>query len=113
MIRLNVVDRLRVSGRDLLRHERPPARCVFWNGPAGVFETKPFDNGTTQIANLIAEKSINKLLQSFAGGGDTIAALELAGVKNKLSYVSTGGGALLEVLEGKKLPGLVALGIIK
>ena len=58
-------------------------------------------------------KSVNKQLLSFAGGGDTIAALELAGVKNKFSYISTGGGALLELLEGKKLPGLVALGIMK
>ena len=98
---------------DIIENELNKSKSVFWNGPAGVFETKPFDNGTTQIANLIAEKSINKLLQSFAGGGDTIAALELAGVKNKFSYVSTGGGALLELLEGKKLPGLVALGIVK
>jgi len=98
---------------DIIKNELNRSKSVFWNGPAGVFETKPFDNGTTQIANLIAEKSINKLVQSFAGGGDTIAALELAGVKNKFSYVSTGGGALLELLEGKKLPGLVALGIIK
>ena len=98
---------------DVIKNELNRSKSVFWNGPAGVFETKPFDNGTTQIANLIAEKSINKQIQSFAGGGDTIAALELAGVKNKFSYVSTGGGALLELLEGKKLPGLVALGIIK
>ena len=98
---------------DIIENELIKSKSVFWNGPAGVFETKPFDNGTTQIANLIAEKSINKLLQSFAGGGDTIAALELAGVKNKFSYVSTGGGALLELLEGKKFPGLVAIGIIK
>ena len=98
---------------DVIENELNKSKCVFWNGPAGVFETKPFDNGTAQIANLIAKKSVNKLLQSFAGGGDTIAALELAGVKNKFSYVSTGGGALLELLEGKKLPGLVALGIIK
>ena len=98
---------------DVIENELNKSKSVFWNGPAGVFETKPFDNGTTQIANLIAKKSVNKLLQSFAGGGDTIAALELAGVKNKFSYVSTGGGALLELLEGKKLPGLVALGVIK
>ena len=98
---------------DLIKNELEKSKSVFWNGPVGVFETKPFDNGTTQIATLIAEKSINKLIQSFAGGGDTIAALELAKVKNKFSYVSTGGGALLELLEGKKLPGLVALGILK
>ena len=98
---------------EIIENELNKSKSVFWNGPAGVFETKPFDNGTTQIANLIAEKSVNKQLLSFAGGGDTIAALELAGVKNKFSYISTGGGALLELLEGKKLPGLVALGIMK
>ena len=98
---------------ETIKNELNKSKSVFWNGPVGVFETKPFDKGTAKIAMFIAEKSINKLIQSFAGGGDTIAALELAGVKNKFSYVSTGGGALLELLEGKKLPGLVALGIIK
>ena len=98
---------------ETIKNELNKSKSVFWNGPVGVFETKPFDKGTAKIATFIAEKSINKLIQSFAGGGDTIAALELAGVKNKFSYVSTGGGALLELLEGKKLPGLVALGIIK
>ena len=98
---------------ETIKNELNKSKSVFWNGPVGVFETKPFDKGTAQIATFIAEKSINKLIQSFAGGGDTIAALELAGVKNNFSYVSTGGGALLELLEGKKLPGLVTLGIIK
>ena len=98
---------------ETIKNELNKSKSVFWNGPVGVFETKPFDKGTAQIAMFIAEKSINKLIQSFAGGGDTIAALELAGVKNKFSYVSTGGGALLELLEGKKLPGLVTLGIMK
>ena len=98
---------------EIIKNEISDAKTIFWNGPAGVFETKPFDKGTIAIANIIAEKSISKQILSFAGGGDTISALELADIKQKFSYVSTGGGALLELLEGKNLPGLVALGIVK
>jgi phosphoglycerate kinase len=98
---------------EIIKNEISGAKTIFWNGPAGVFETKPFDKGTIAIANIIAEKSISKQILSFAGGGDTISALELADIKQKFSYVSTGGGALLELLEGKNLPGLVALGIVK
>jgi phosphoglycerate kinase len=97
----------------LFQKEINKAKTVFWNGPAGVFETPPFDTGTINLANYIAEQTLNKKIQSFVGGGDTIAALELLGLKEKFSYVSTGGGALLELLEGKKLPGLVALKIVK
>ena len=97
----------------LFQKEINKAKTVFWNGPAGVFETPPFDTGTINLANYIAKQTLNKKIQSFVGGGDTIAALELLGLKEKFSYVSTGGGALLELLEGKKLPGLVALKIIK
>ena len=88
------------------------SKTVFWNGPAGVFEVSPFHKGTVEIAKYIAELSTKNLLKSFAGGGDTIAALEMADVKNKFSYISTGGGALLELLEGRKLPGLKALNIL-
>ena len=77
-----------------------------------MFETSPFDRGTLEIANFIGTLTENNKIRSFAGGGDTISALNLAGVKAKFSYVSTGGGALLELIEGKKLPGLVALGIL-
>ena len=78
----------------------------------GVFETKPFHKGTFEIAQFIAEITDKNSLRSFAGGSDTISALDMAAVKDKFSYVSTGGGALLELIEGKKLPGLVALGAL-
>ena len=96
----------------LIKNEISKSKTVFWNGPLGVFETSPFDKGTVEIANFIGTLTENNKIRSFAGGGDTISALDLAGVKDNFSYVSTGGGALLELIEGKKLPGLVALGIL-
>ena len=96
----------------LIKNEISKSKTVFWNGPLGVFETSPFDKGTVEIANFIGTLTENNKVRSFAGGGDTISALDLAGVKDNFSYVSTGGGALLELIEGKKLPGLVALGIL-
>ena len=96
----------------LIKNEISKSKTVFWNGPLGVFETSPFDRGTVEIANFISNLTANNKIRSFAGGGDTISALDLAGVKDSFSYVSTGGGALLELIEGKKLPGLVALGIL-
>ena len=96
----------------LIKNEISKSKTVFWNGPLGVFETSPFDKGTVEIANFIGTLTENNKIRSFAGGGDTISALDLARVKDKFSYVSTGGGALLELIEGKKLPGLVALGIL-
>ena len=96
----------------LIKNEISKSKTVFWNGPLGVFETSPFDKGTVEIANYIGTLTENNKIRSFAGGGDTISALDLARVKDKFSYVSTGGGALLELIEGKKLPGLVALGIL-
>ena len=96
----------------LIKNEISKSKTVFWNGPLGVFETSPFDRGTVEIANFIGTLTANNKIRSFAGGGDTISALDLAGVKDNFSYVSTGGGALLELIEGKKLPGLVALGIL-
>ena len=96
----------------LIKNEISKSKTVFWNGPLGVFETSPFDRGTVEIANYIGTLTENNKIRSFAGGGDTISALDLARVKDKFSYVSTGGGALLELIEGKKLPGLVALGIL-
>ena len=97
---------------DLIKNEILNCETVFWNGPVGVFETKPFHKGTFEIAKFIAEITDKNSLRSFAGGGDTISALDMAAVKDKFSYVSTGGGALLELIEGKKLPGLVALGAL-
>jgi phosphoglycerate kinase len=97
---------------ELIKKELSSAKTVFWNGPAGVFEIPPFQVGTLEIAKYIADLSTKNLIKSFAGGGDTIAALEMANVKNEFSYISTGGGALLELLEGRKLPGLKALNIL-
>lgn len=85
------------------------AKTVLWNGPMGVFEVKPFDNGTNELAKIVAELTANGTLVSVAGGGDTVSALENAGVADKFSYISTAGGAFLEWLEGKPLPGVQAL----
>ena len=84
-------------------------RTVLWNGPLGVFEMPPFDAGTNGVAGIIAELTTAGKLLSVAGGGDTVSALVHAGVEGKLSYVSTAGGAFLEWLEGKELPGVAAL----
>ena len=88
------------------------SKTVFWNGTPGVFELEPFNKATIEIANYIAELTSAGKIQSFAGGGDTVAAIEMAGVKEKFTYISTGGGALLELLEGKQLPGLVSQNIL-
>jgi phosphoglycerate kinase len=84
-------------------------RSLVWNGPLGAFETPPFDAGTIAIAKAIAQATKAGTLTSVAGGGDTVAALAKAGVLKDLSYVSTAGGAFLEWLEGKELPGIAAL----
>lgn len=83
---------------------------VLWNGPLGVFEIPPFDQGTTTLAKSVARLTQQGSLVSVAGGGDTVAALAHAGVLDNFTYVSTAGGAFLEWLEGKSLPGVVALG---
>jgi phosphoglycerate kinase len=88
------------------------SKTVFWNGPPGVFEIAPFNKATIEIAEYIAELTQAGKIQSFAGGGDTVAAIEMAGVRDKFTYISTGGGALLELLEGKQLPGLIAQNIL-
>ena len=98
---------------ELIKNEISNSKTVFWNGPAGVFEVPPFDKGTCEIAKFIADLTEKQIIRSFSGGGDTIAALEMADAKEKFTYVSTGGGALLELLEGKKLPGLVVQNIIE
>ncbi|MGA0596687.1 phosphoglycerate kinase [Enterovirga sp. CN4-39] len=85
------------------------ARTVVWNGPLGAFEIAPFDQGTVAAARHAAERTKAGKLVSVAGGGDTVAALNHAGVAEAFSYVSTAGGAFLEWLEGKKLPGVEAL----
>ena len=85
-------------------------RTLVWNGPLGAFETAPFDLGTTGLALAVAAATAAGTLRSVAGGGDTVAALKHAGVIDRLSYVSSAGGAFLEWLEGKTLPGVAALG---
>ena len=85
------------------------SRTLVWNGPVGAFETPPFDRATTAIAKKIAELTRGAKLMSVAGGGDTVAALAVAGVTDDLTYVSTAGGAFLEWLEGRELPGVAAL----
>jgi phosphoglycerate kinase len=84
-------------------------KTLVWNGPVGAFETKPFDRATVALAKKVAELTQAKTLLSVAGGGDTVAALGAAGVEDQLTYVSTAGGAFLEWLEGKELPGVAAL----
>jgi len=84
-------------------------KTLVWNGPVGAFETTPFDLGTTAAAKAAAALTQAKALLSVAGGGDTVAALAHAGVVDQFSYVSTAGGAFLEWMEGKDLPGVAAL----
>ena len=84
-------------------------KTLVWNGPLGVFEMKPFDNATNKVAQHAAELTLAGKLTSVAGGGDTVSALENAGVANKFTYISTAGGAFLEWMEGKELPGVVVL----
>lgn len=84
-------------------------KTVLWNGPMGVFEVKPFDTGTSGLARIVADLTRTQGLLSVAGGGDTAAALAKAGVLEDFSYVSAAGGAFLEWLEGKPLPGVAVL----
>lgn len=85
------------------------ADTVVWNGPLGAFEIEPFDKATMAAARYAAERTREGLLVSVAGGGDTVAALNQAGVADDFTYVSTAGGAFLEWMEGKPLPGVLAL----
>jgi phosphoglycerate kinase len=96
---------------ELLAEQLQNTSTIVWNGPFGAFELPPFDAGTTAAAKLVAENTAAGRLLSVAGGGDTVAALANAGVLDSFSYVSTAGGAFLEWLEGRILPGVAALDV--
>ena len=84
-------------------------KTLIWNGPLGAFEIKPFDNATNEVAKIVAELTNKQQLISIAGGGDTVSALQNANVDRSFTYISTAGGAFLEWMEGKKLPGVICL----
>ena len=85
------------------------AKTLIWNGPVGAFEVKPFDKATNEIAKVVVEQTKAGALTSVAGGGDTVSALKKAGAEPELTYVSAAGGAFLEWMEGKSLPGVAIL----
>jgi phosphoglycerate kinase len=91
--------------RALFIRELKKARMVLWNGPVGLFEQKNFSGGTIEIARALADSGAVVVV----AGGDTVAAVMAAGVEKRITHLSTGGGATLEFLEGKKLPGIEAL----
>ena len=95
---------------EALKRQLPALKTLVWNGPLGAFETPPFDAATTSLAVAVAAATRAGALRSVAGGGDTVSALRHAGVLEAFSYVSSAGGAFLEWLEGKTLPGVAALG---
>ncbi len=90
---------------ELFKLALKPAKTIIWNGPMGVFENEVFSAGTFEIAKSIAEQ--DSLI--VVGGGDSVTAVNMAGVASRMDHISTGGGAFLELLEGQELPGLSAL----
>ena len=85
------------------------SKTILWNGPLGAFEIKPFDNSTSLLAKFTGKNTMQEKCISVAGGGDTVSALNSVKVTQQFSYVSSAGGAFLEWLEGKKLPGIEAI----
>jgi phosphoglycerate kinase len=96
---------------DALIKRLPGIKTIIWNGPLGAFETKPFDAATNKLADAIAQATQAGAIVSVGGGGDTVSALKLAGAHERLSYLSSAGGAFLEWMEGKVLPGVEALSV--
>jgi phosphoglycerate kinase len=84
------------------------SKTILWNGPVGVFEMPKFAKGTIELGNAVADATEEGAF-SLVGGGDSVSAVKQFGFENKVSYVSTGGGAMLEMLEGKTLPGIAAI----
>ncbi|HSH00610.1 MAG TPA: phosphoglycerate kinase, partial [candidate division Zixibacteria bacterium] len=92
----------------LFGSELKRAGTIFWNGPMGVFEKPPFDTGTNALAEMVAGATDAGAI-SVVGGGDSVAAVQKAGLASRISHISTGGGASLEFMEGRTLPGVAAL----
>jgi len=89
----------------LFQEEIAKAKTILWNGPPGIFEISDFAEGTTAIAEALAKSAATTII----GGGDSVTAIKQAGLADKMTFISTGGGASLELLEGKELPGVAAL----
>jgi 3-phosphoglycerate kinase len=96
------------ASRKAIEEALEPAKTVFWNGPLGVFEIPSFAHGTKAIARYLAAKAEHGTTV-VVGGGDSVAALEQQGIADKMTHISTGGGASLEFLEGRELPGIAVL----
>lgn len=101
---LDIGEKSRAQFHEVLQN----AKTILWNGPAGVFEMEPFSHGTIALGNAVATATASGAF-SLIGGGDSVAAVKQFGFADKVSYVSTGGGAMLEMLEGKTLPGIAAI----
>ena len=97
------------AATDLIVNEFKALKTLIWNGPLGAFEIEPFDKATMSTAKAASELTKSGDLITVAGGGDTVAALKLAGAADDFTYISTAGGAFLEWMEGKELPGVAAL----